>query len=1023
MGRGVIASDPVLAPLLLAAALSTGAEPPEGPGLGADLPAASVPATGPLRVRLQADWSSIEREDGTWDWSALSGAVEAARAGGGRVTLVVGFDHPRHPRGDSGAAAPDAAWLVAWTAFSRRAVAAFPGAIATLELGRRPDVAFAPEAYAFALKTASLAARSEATSAGTTLEIAQGVVGAGAIEWQRKLWALDAAPYVDVLPIEVAPDDDVEGVVRTFLDESALHPPAAALQVQAVGGAGPFDAESRAVRGLAAGSATAFAAVPEDEAARDAVVRSLQGLAARLRDGYQPAPTGGLALAAPEGGSFEGAAVLGRFLRSKDFTTLVVYRAPPRTEGEPQARLLLDTVDVRAPVVVDPSTGTSYPTGPGTVAGESKRALRVLLSEAPLIVEWQRVSQNAPGLDFAPEDVEVQSTRGLTAEEIIARHQGVQKNQDDRLLRWTAAGRDDLHVKLAQGGSSLDIGIESRYFGRQGQDLEWEQLRYYVNGNLVTWKRIPEIPLLQPEKVVTLPLDLTFDKTYAYRLVGEDDVEGRPAYVLAFEPAAAAAARTLYRGRVFIDRESFVKLRVSAVQTHLEPPVISNDETTTFGPVTGPDGVTYWMPARIDGQQLWTAAGRNFIIRRETRFTDVRINPAEDEFARELASAYASSHRMLRDTGKGLRYLEQEEGGGRRVKEEQDTSQLFAAAGLLKDNSLDSVIPLAGVNWFDYDLFHRDIQVNVFFAGVYAYVNLTDPSIGGSRVDLGVEASLRALKLEDKLYADGDEDLTQRVRRFNQYLTGRVGYPLGSFGKVSLIGDVAWNRYDDSDDAKAALAAENAANGTTTGFALPANNQVLAGTLQLEFNRRGYSVTAAGSLAHRSAWRPWGRFDTTTGEFENTALDPDQQDYATWSLVGFKEWYLPKFQKIKVELDYLSGSNLDRFSQYQFSSFLGPSLPGFSGSGVRFDEAGIGRLGWAFNVANVIRFDVDAGYARVRDAFGGQPFQSHTGVGVSFNVVGPWTTIWQASYGRALFSDIAPLEGQQEFRVLVFKLF
>src|SRR5262245_9429716 len=393
MEWAVIASRPVLAPLLLAATLS-GAEPPEGPGLGADLPLAvteaalaASPEAGPPRVRLQADWASIERDDGTWDWTALSRPVEAARAQGARITLVVGFDHPRHPRGESRALAPDASWLLAWTAYARRAVTAFPGAIATLELGRRPDVAFAPEAYAFALKTASLAARSEATSAGAGLEIAQGAVGADAIEWQRKLWALDGAPYVDVLPVEIGPDADVEGVVRTFLEEGALHPPAASLQVQATSGGGPFDALCRAVRGLAAGAATAFAAVSEDDAARDAVVRSVRGLAARLKDGYQPAPIGGLALGAPEGGPFPGAAVLARFLRSTDFPTLVWYPAPPRAEGEPQARLLIDTVDVRAPAVVDPSTGTSYPTGPAAVPGESRRALRVLLSEAPLAVE------------------------------------------------------------------------------------------------------------------------------------------------------------------------------------------------------------------------------------------------------------------------------------------------------------------------------------------------------------------------------------------------------------------------------------------------------------------------------------------------------------------------------------------------------------------------------------------------------------------------------------------------------------
>ena len=1019
-----------LAPLLLAAAVAA-ADTPQGPRLGASLTSAAVsPALGAVAegaavdVRLPVDWAAIETEAGVFDWSSLEEAVGTVKARGGHVTLVLGQDHPLHPRGDTGAQAPDPDWLLAWTTFARKAATAFPGAVSVLELGARPDRAFVPEAYAFALKTASLAARAEAKGAGTEIRIAQGAIGAESLPWQEKLWAADTAPYVDELPLELGPDADVTRTVRAALDATVLHPPAAKLTAVPLAGGGPFDALAAAVRALASGADASFPELPVEGPARDAAIRSTAGLASRLRDGYAPAPLGKLELKSPEGAPAEGASILGRFLRGKDFATLVVYKAPPSGAGETQARLMLDTADVKAPAVIDPAANASYPTGPAAVPGDNRRALRLLLSDAPLAVEWQRVSENVAGLETAPEDVEVQTSRGLTAEEIIARHQEVQKIQDDRLLRWTAHARADLHVKLAQGGSSLDIGIESNYFGRRGEDVEWEQVRYYVNGNLVTWKRIPEIPLLQPEKVVTLPLDLTFDKTYTYRLVGEDDVLGRRAYVLAFEPAASAAAKTLYRGRVFIDRETFVKLRVSAVQTRLEPPVISNDETSTYAPVLGPDGFTYWVPGHVDGQQLWTAAGRNFIIRRETAFSGYEINPTQESFDQALKAAYASKNQMLRDTEHGLRYLAPDEGGGRHVKEEQDTSQLFAAAGVLKDNALDSITPLAGVNWFDYNLFKRDIQFNVFFAGVYAYVNLTDPAIAGSRVDLGVEASLVALKLDDRLYVAGEEDETQRVRRRSQYLTGRVGHPIGSFGKVSLIGDVAWNRYDDSSEANDAIAAQNAANGTALAFALPSNHQVLAGTLQLEFNRRGYSVTANGAVAHRSSWEPWGLFDTVTGAFQGDAFDPDQQDYSTWSLTAFKEWYLPKFQKVKLELDYLGGSNLDRFSEYQFSSFIGgPSLPGFSGSGVRFDEGVVGRAGWAFNLANAIRFDVEVGQAHVRDRFGGQPFEDHTGVGLSFNVIGPWTTIWQGSYGRAIVSDIPALEGQQEFRVLVLKLF
>ena len=66
-----------------------------------------------------------------------------------------------------------------------------------------------------------------------------------------------------------------------------------------------------------------------------------------------------------------------------------------------------------------------------------------------------------------------------------------------------------------------------------------------------------------------------------------------------------------------------------------------------------------------------------------------------------------------------------------------------------------------------------------------------------------------------KIYVDGAEDVSQRVLRRSQYLTGRLGYPLGEFFKVAAIGDVAWNAYGNSSEARNALEAQNAVNGTS----------------------------------------------------------------------------------------------------------------------------------------------------------------------------------------------------------------
>jgi len=994
-----------------------------GPALGVVL-TDSVPAgliardrEHPIDVRLTADWNAVETSAGVYDWSPVEGLLDALADHGVTVTLCVRGENALHPRPEGGA--PDGAWLEAWTALLRSAVATLGSRVSAIEVGEHPERSFDPVAYAFVLKSSSLAVKAEAKAHGLRTGVTQGVVGAASAAWEKDLLDNDAAPYVETLPIAVDPGGDIAAALAPFSRLAVEHPPAIEIAAYVAGAGGaPWSAYGDAVRALSGSVPRALIALPAEAPAVDRVVTAVVELQGMLAPGFAPAPAGRLALRAPEGGESPGAAVLGRFLRAKDFATVVVYEAPLTGTAETQARLVLDTIDVKDPRVIDLVTRGELKTGAAPVPGESRRALRVVLADHPMAVAWDRAGINEAGLEVAPEDIQVASTRGLTAQEVIARHQEVQRVQDDRLERWTAKGHIDFHFKFAQGGSSLDVSIESNYFWRRGAELEWEQTRYYLNGNLVTWKKIPELPLIQPEKVVTLPLDLTFDKTYDYRLLGEDTIEGRGAYVLGFEPAAGKAGKSLYRGRVWIDRETFVRLKVAVVQTNLEPPVVSNDESDFFVPVTGPDGNVYRMLGRADGQQLWTAGGRNFVVRREVRFDGFEINPEAEAFDQALHSAYASDHQMLRDTSQGFRYLEKDPtGGGRTVQMTPDTSQLFLAAGAFKDNAIDGVVPLAGVNWFNYDFLKKDIQFNVFFAGVYAFVNLTDPSLGGTKLDLGVEASLVGLKLDEKYYVAGTEDVTQRVRRRSQYLTGRVGYPLGTFVKLTAIADIAWNQYTDSSEANDALA------GTGQTFVLPENHQVYSGTFQVEFNKMGYSLTGRGSYNHRSDWNPWGLYNTSTGEFTGAPFDPDQADFTTWGVTAFKEWYLPHFQKIRGELGYLAGANLDRFSEYQFDFFGDDRLNGYSGTGVRFDEGYLARLSWAFNILNAVRFDVSLETARVRDGVLDEPYANHTGAGLSFNVVGPWMTIWQASYGRAIWSDIPDLEGKQEFLLVILKLF
>lgn len=1031
----------LLALAVLAGSLSlgysaTGAE--GGPGLGLILDApGEVPAlssTRPVHVRLQAAWDEVEGLEGIYDWSSVGPTISSLRGAGYEVMLSLSGSNPLYLAEGEYPSAYHEGSISAWSSFVRSAVRSFAGEIDVLEILDRAD-RLTPAEYAFLLKNSALAARAEAEAMSSSIRIAQAPVSLPALEWQMELWSFDSAAYIDILPVELGMETDREsakGLLGAFRNESLLHPPAAELwgYVSDAGGAEPWEPLARAILGLTIGADKVLVRCGESYDRRAWLV----GADRILAEGFAPAPLGGLRIVDDSLGTAAEAEPLGRFFSDEDFSTLIFYRLSGSPAELPQNRLIVDSRLLRNARVLDPASGTTLRVSSAPLEGdEGARAVRIPAGELPLLLLFEK-GLSADGFELPPEEVETESSRELTAEEIIARHQQVQKVQDDLLERWSAAARIDFHFKFAQAGSSVAVSIDSNYFWERGGLVEWEQTDYYINGNKVRWKNIPELPFFQPEKVVTLPLDLTMDRTYEYRSVGRGRVEGREAYVLEFKPADTALATSLYRGKVWIDSETFVRLKASIVQTNLDAPVIANEERDHYRQEQGPRGEELWMLDHINGQQVWTAGGRNFVVEREVTFHSYEINPAVGDFERRRAEAYASNNQMLRDTEDGFRYLEREQDGSRTVKDELDSSQLLAAAGAFKDSSSGGVVPLAGVNYFDYDVAGKDIQLNVLFGGVLAFVTATKPDLFGKKIDATVDFTGVGIKLDDEFYQGEIELEPERIRRRAQYLSARLGFPSGPFFKFSLVGDIAWQSYYQDSDVVRRF--NEVRDSLDLEFILPPDHTQLTGTLLAEFNRRGYNLSVAWSQASRSDWAEWGLVENLEGGGQQfcradnalTFCDPIEPEavydsFSKWNISGSKEWRLPKFQKLRAEFDYLDGSDLDRFSQYAFSMFGSDGLSGFSGSGVRFDRGAILRTGYSFNLFEAIRFSAFLESAQVERLESGSGRQSFTGVGLSGNFIGPWKTVFNLSSGYALASDIPGLEGEFEFMLLVFKLF
>src|SRR6185295_16244093 len=112
------------------------------------------------------------------------------------------------------------------------------------------------------------------------------------------------------------------------------------------------------------------------------------------------------------------------------------------------------------------------------------------------------------------------------------------------LHNYIAQARMEQHFRPTITDPGYDVVTDNRYYVSD-DGIEWEELTFSVNGSKWGSDR-PPFPLLQPEKVLSLPLQLRFGDDYRYRLERTERVGDYDCYVVRFDPVDNA--RSLYRG-------------------------------------------------------------------------------------------------------------------------------------------------------------------------------------------------------------------------------------------------------------------------------------------------------------------------------------------------------------------------------------------------------------------------------------------------------------------------------------------
>jgi hypothetical protein len=602
------------------------------------------------------------------------------------------------------------------------------------------------------------------------------------------------------------------------------------------------------------------------------------------------------------------------------------------------------------------------------------------------------------------EKVSVATEREMPVEEILRRLQAFEDAQDRKLDHYQAINTTHLRFQPAAGSQTFEATLQGPFFvgDQTGSDWAWQTL--YVNG--VKWrsKSIPEIPLVQPEKAAALPLQIHFTKQYRYRLRGTDKVDGRDAWVVDFAPAGPGEPGKLYQGTVWVDRQIYARLKTRAVQVGLEGEVISNEETMTYSPIDANGQPAAWsgdsfvLPLKIVAQQILSVVNATTVVERATELTEVKVNAADfEEKRKQIADTDVT---MVRDTDKGLRYLVKEDGAEDRVvKEGFDTNKLFLAGGVFYDDALDYPLPLAGVNYFDFNFRNTGKQVNVFFAGALLTANVAEPRLFGSKFDLGAQAFALAVPFADTLYRDGEEVTGEEVNLRTGSFGLKLGRPLGNFIKVGLDYDVLFLNYGDTDN-------------TADGFVPPSDNQTHSVEGTFSFSRGGYGFSTHYGLSRRSQWDPWGFPD-------NPDYSADKKEFTRWGARLSKNWYLAHFQKVGAEVDYVSGSDLDRFNKYQFGFFGSTRVHGYQSNRVRAEEALAVHATYGFEVGELLRLDAVGDAAWATDEATGLDNELLGGVGLAGTFIGPWQTVVNLDVG-------VPVAGPDDgfvFYIVFLKLF
>jgi hypothetical protein len=597
--------------------------------------------------------------------------------------------------------------------------------------------------------------------------------------------------------------------------------------------------------------------------------------------------------------------------------------------------------------------------------------------------------------------VEVTGARELTVDEIVARHQAARARQERAVQTLISTGSTVLTFQAPGFPGPLTVTARSTVFAAAGRtEIKEEQIR--VNGLDLSRAagEVPKVPLIEPERVSAPPLTIMLTEAYAYALRGRERVNGRDAYLVSFTPREPQ--QSLFDGRAWIDTRTFVLLGTDATQTRLRGPIASSREIDEYE-ATEQAGITVSFVRRAEIFQVYVGPVASTPIRRVVTFDRHEVNASD--FASRLDAAHRSDAVLLRDTPQGYRFLvpQPDAAGGepRRLASSTRDHVATAVVGSLFDPNISVPLVFAGVSYLDFNLFRTGTQLNAFFGGTYGRLSWATRPFGRDRWRLSGDASGVAVFYNDRAFRAGvehyDENIHQRPAQMSLAIVGTIA----PAARLRAAYDLGYTRY-------------TRAESTAVNFLVPASTLVHGARFALETEHGPWNAIAWLSTARRQQWRSWGLTPSTA--------QLDARTFERYGATVARSIVWSRRAVAHVEMAWMTGRRLDRFSQFAFGSFDNP-LRGYPSVSIRYDTGAVVRSVATWTPAARVRLDGFADLGVVR-GLEDRRSRSYPGFGAAVEAPAPFGWLLAAEWGygpRGVNAD--GTIGTHVVRIVGYKMF